>query len=196
MSFTFKKVDNFFTLEECEYLRNIMDKWHADGQRVIHDDVSPNSLSFPMVFNDELVMINEKVEEILGLELWPTYTYARIYNKGDDLGMHLDRPECEYSFTINLGPVEDIWPIHMRTVGSEEHTSFELSIGDGAFYKGTEIEHWRDQLKTDGPIYQAFFHYVDKNGPYADRKYDGQNQIWTRSIQRMWWNHLKESGQV
>ena len=36
------------------------------------------------------------------LELIPTYSYARIYKKGDVLHRHKDRPSCEISTTINL----------------------------------------------------------------------------------------------
>ena len=38
-----------------------------------------------------------------GLELIPTYSYARIYKKGDILRRHKDRPSCEISTTLNLG---------------------------------------------------------------------------------------------
>ena len=39
-----------------------------------------------------------------GLDLCPTYSYARLYKKdGDELKRHKDRPSCEISTTINLG---------------------------------------------------------------------------------------------
>ena len=34
-----------------------------------------------------------------GLQLIPTYSYARIYKKGDILKRHKDRPSCEISTT-------------------------------------------------------------------------------------------------
>ena len=51
-----------------------------------------------------------------GLELIPTYSYARIYKKGDILRRHKDRPSCEISTTLNLGG--DPWPIFIDDTGS------------------------------------------------------------------------------
>ena len=35
------------------------------------------------------------VEQNVGKKLWPTYSYFRIYDKGSDLPIHMDRPSCE-----------------------------------------------------------------------------------------------------
>jgi len=43
--------------------------------------------------------------------------------------------------------------------------------GEMALYNGPKWPHWRDEYKG-GRYAQAFFHYVDKNGPNADWKYD------------------------
>ena len=37
-----------------------------------------------------------------GLDLVPTYSYARVYEKGSILHRHKDRPSCEISTTLNL----------------------------------------------------------------------------------------------
>ena len=38
-----------------------------------------------------------------GLKLVPTYSYTRLYRKGNILQRHKDRPSCEISTTLNLG---------------------------------------------------------------------------------------------
>ena len=43
------------------------------------------------------------MEKVTGLKLYPAYTYARIYKKGDELKRHKDRFSCEISTTMNLG---------------------------------------------------------------------------------------------
>ena len=56
-----------------------------------------------------------------GLKLNPTYSYARIYKKGDVLHRHKDRFSCEISTTMNLGG--DEWPIYIeakKNVGTPE----------------------------------------------------------------------------
>ena len=37
-----------------------------------------------------------------GLKLVPTYSYTRLYRKGNILQRHKDRPSCEISTTLNL----------------------------------------------------------------------------------------------
>ena len=51
------------------------------------------------------------MEKHTGLKLSPTYSYARIYKKGDVLARHKDRYSCEISTTLNLGG--DPWPIYL-----------------------------------------------------------------------------------
>jgi hypothetical protein len=43
------------------------------------------------------------MKERTGLDLIPTYSYARVYEKGSILKRHKDRPSCEISTTLNLG---------------------------------------------------------------------------------------------
>ena len=52
------------------------------------------------------------MEKATGLKLYPAYTYARIYKKGDVLKRHKDRFSCEISTTMNLGG--DEWPIYLE----------------------------------------------------------------------------------
>src|SRR6056300_365306 len=51
------------------------------------------------------------MEKTTGLKLYPAYTYARIYKKGDELKRHKDRFSCEISTTMNLGG--DDWSIYL-----------------------------------------------------------------------------------
>ena len=52
-----------------------------------------------------------EMEKATGLKLYPAYTYARIYKKGDELKRHKDRFSCEISTTMNLAG--DDWPIYL-----------------------------------------------------------------------------------
>lgn len=107
-----------------------------------------------------------EIELVTGKKLLPTYSYARLYKNDNVLEKHSDRPECEISVTVQLGRSHHYaWPIYMGG------TRIDMAEGDGVVYKGCDIEHWRD--KCDGPpnYYsgQVFLHYVDANGPYANR---------------------------
>jgi hypothetical protein len=113
----------------------------------------------------------QTLEEITGLELYPTYSYARIYLKGDELTPHTDRPSCEVSVTVNVATVGKPWPIWMQVPG-QDPIKVEMEPGDAVVYKGCEVTHWREKMVDADINVQFMMHYVNKNGPYADYKWD------------------------
>jgi len=112
------------------------------------------------------------MEKTTGLKLYPAYTYARIYKKGDELKRHKDRFSCEISTTMNLGG--DEWPIYLEpdsTKGGEKEgvgyvsdntkgVKVNLKPGDMLVYRGQDLEHWREKLKGN-ECAQVFMHYND-----------------------------------
>ena len=126
-----------------------------------HGDLALDSL---------MKMMKPKMEEVTGLQLFPTYTYSRIYKKGNILVRHTDRPSCEVSITLRLASSDDRynWPIWMK------NAEYKLDDGDGVVYRGCDLDHWRETCEApdDWLMGQVFMHYVDANGPYADHKYD------------------------
>jgi hypothetical protein len=114
-----------------------------------------------------------------GLELVPTYSYTRLYEKGNILRRHKDRPSCEISTTLHLGG--DEWPIFLdpsgqtfvideykqiHKPGAPKGVKVNLKIGDMLIYSGCELEHWREPF--EGNICsQVFLHYNHAKGPYA-----------------------------
>jgi len=116
-----------------------------------------------------------------GLELIPTYSYTRLYEKGNILHRHKDRPSCEISTTLHLGG--DEWPIFLDPTGANNILSgretttvikpgapkgvrVDLKVGDMLIYSGCELEHWREPF--EGKVCsQVFLHYNHANGPFA-----------------------------
>lgn len=137
------------------------------------------------VFDELLEKLLPQIEQATGKKLYPTYAYARYYNPGEELHLHLDRPACEYSATLTLDFEGDVWPI---LVGDPVSGNFETDIplnikhvnlkrGEAVVYKGCEKYHWREVYTQGSWQTQVFLHYVDQNGPYADQKYDGRKQL-------------------
>ena len=124
-----------------------------------------------------LVKMLPVMKEQTGLDLIPTYSYARAYKKGDELKRHKDRPSCEISTTINLGG--DPWSIFIEPSGEigREGTKVLLEVGDMLVYSGCELEHWREPF--EGNICgQVFLHYNHVNGPFADKnRFDGRPML-------------------
>jgi hypothetical protein len=114
-----------------------------------------------------------------GLELIPTYSYTRLYEKGNILKRHKDRPSCEVSTTLHLGG--DEWPIFLDPSGQDfvidEYKNIhkpnapkgirvDLKVGDMLIYSGCELEHWREPFEGN-VCSQVFLHYNHANGPFA-----------------------------
>ena len=52
-----------------------------------------------------------------------------------------------------------------------------LEAGDAVLYRGAEALHWREPLDGADWYLQVFLHYVDADGPYADRHLDGRANL-------------------
>ena len=117
-----------------------------------------------------LLLLKPIVEEQIGVELYPTYSYMRIYYKDAILAKHTDRESCQYSVTICIkcDPINP-WPISFNS--NRDDISLALNQGDLCIYKGDELTHWREPCSYDNHI-QFFLHFVDINGKYSDFKYD------------------------
>jgi hypothetical protein len=86
----------------------------ASGTVSLSDEQVPGT---PSAYADptmEMLLeeVRPTVERATGLSLSPTYSYFRVYKRGDVLDRHRDRPSCEVSLTLNLGcSPDDPWPI-------------------------------------------------------------------------------------
>ena len=164
------------------------------------DQQVPNTYSHyaDMVMETLLVKMLPVMASETGLDLVPTYSYARIYKHGDILKRHKDRPSCEISTTLNLGG--DPWPIYIDGTGADnvideqrniikpnapEGTKVLLVVGDMLVYSGCELEHWREPFK--GQVCgQVFLHYNHRNGPFADKnKFDKRPLLGVPPIRNM-----------
>ena len=146
------------------------------------DQQIPNTYSCygDFVMDTLLVKMLPVMKEHTGLDLIPTYSYARAYKKGDCLHRHKDRPSCEISTTLNLGG--DLWPIYIDPTGSnnviDEYKNIHkpnappgvkvtLKPGDMLIYSGCELEHWREPFEGN-VCGQVFLHYNHRNGRFAE----------------------------
>lgn len=118
-----------------------------------------------------LLRCKDSVESVCGKELIPTYSYSRVYQSGEQLKPHIDRPSCEVSVTINVANKGEISPIYMQYANNPE-SKHMLNPGDAVIYKGCDATHWRLPMSPNQLNVQFMLHYVDKNGPYASYSKD------------------------
>ena len=156
------------------------------------DQQIPNTYSHyaDPVMETLLMKVLPVMQKETGLELVPTYSYARIYKNGDTLHRHKDRPSCEISTTIHLGG--DQWSIFIDETGTDSVINERqnlvksnapkgkevlLDIGDMLVYSGCDLEHWREPF--EGNICgQVFLHYNHLNGKFSDKnKFDGRPML-------------------
>lgn len=126
----------------------------------------------------ETILYNskEEIEKITGSVLHPTYSFARVYVRENELLPHTDRPSCEISVTVNVATVGKVWPIWMQVSG-QHPVSFKLEPGDAVVYKGCEVKHWREKAVDTQINAQFMLHYVDQDGPHAAFKFDKRTSL-------------------
>ena len=169
---------------------------NKNGQLVLGEDQDQVDgafarYNFPL-YHDAHNIIMEALEMHLGIDLLPTYYFDRFYYEGQKLDKHTDRPACEISVSIQVGSNSDKpWDFWFDTPNGKK--SVAMNDGDGVAYKGIDIPHWRDPLKSrhskfkkwwyninskqdDTYHHQIFFHYVDAQGNYVHHTYDRMNK--------------------
>ena len=176
-------VANYFLMQKqvydtCKATRYISPFENIIGHYEGQDEQIPHTYSQYSNVAMETLMLKcqPEMEKVTGLKLYPAYTYARIYKKGDVLKRHKDRFSCEISTTMNLGG--DDWPIYLEPnpkkggvkpgVGyvsdNTKGVRVDLKPGDMLVYFGCELEHWREKFKGKECI-QVFLHYNNRKTP-------------------------------
>jgi len=164
-------LSNVVKKTDAHQLTDYMFKLYDDG-KLSKDPQCPlsDSVYGDPVLDELLQSLAKPLSAQLGIELLPTYTYARIYRPGEELVRHIDREACEISGTMTLGfdPGSGIWPIFMTDKEDDiVGNALEISTGDLVMYHGNELWHWRPPYKGQWQV-QVFFHFVDANGPHKD----------------------------
>jgi hypothetical protein len=184
-------IANYFCMQKQVYDTCRQARYFSPFENIIGyyeepDGQIPNTYSqyANMAMETLLLKCQPGMEKATGLKLYPAYTYARIYKKGDELKRHKDRFSCEISTTMNLGG--DDWPIYLEPnptkggvkpgVGyvsdNTKGVRVDLKPGDMLVYSGCELEHWREKFKGKECV-QVFLHYNNRKTPGAkDNMFD------------------------
>jgi len=144
-----------------------------------NDEMIPETYSHygDIVMDTLLQKVKPVMEKETKIKLTETYSYARIYKKGDELHRHKDRSSCEISTTMHLGG--DEWSIFLEPSGEEGKKGVEVKLeaGDMLIYKACDLEHWREPFEGKN-CGQVFLHYNDSSSAEAKfNKFDGRPMI-------------------
>ncbi|MCM3905987.1 MAG: hypothetical protein ND866_30250 [Pyrinomonadaceae bacterium] len=156
----------------CEYISENIKLLEANscldyGDTQVEKAFSAGS---PAITETLLDVVTPILSQMINCELYPTYSYLRVYVKGAVLEKHMDRPSCEVSATVPISyDCPGVWPLFLET--GNNTISVELEPGDALIYKGIEIPHWREAFEGERQV-QVFLHYVRKDGDYREYKFD------------------------
>lgn len=172
-------IKNLIPKEFCQFFTHVLLR-NIDLQEQKEDNQVENSLTIMqhhIVFETLHERLWPKIESVVGKKLMPTYAYARLYQNGNELKKHVDRPACELSVTIQLGRSHHYaYPFYL------EGTRVDLSEGDGVVYLGSEQEHWRDKCNGPEGYYsgQVFLHFVYADGEHTQEVGDqGRRELYS-----------------
>lgn len=202
----FALVKNILSKEDCDKYTRCLKELVANNQ-TIKDHQCPVSEAIygAPIFDELLERLLPVFEEISGVNLLPTYSYARFYAPGEELKIHTDDPPCEISASLTLGFEGDVWPIYMadhdetktssNKIGANNKefwptnvSKVNMEVGEAVIYYGREKLHWREKYTEGKWQAQVFFHYVNANGPYAEWKYDKRKRLSHQPAETLYWH--------
>ena len=177
----YKKVDSLVDSQTIKTISQYFENKIHRGEWQSNSEIAPGDASKLGYYADPLIEVMLKqcqpaIEQHSGFLLEPTYAFSRVYQEGEELRPHTDRPSCEISVTINVACTGGIWPIWMQYKDNDP-VKCMLNPGDAIIYKGCEVTHWRRKLPKGTINVQFMLHYVSKNGPYAEYKFDKRKAL-------------------
>jgi hypothetical protein len=177
----YQVIKNFLEPDFVQFIQDYFSMKINCGDVSLEDPQAKGSYTWYSDYLIETILQNscEILGTTIGIKLLPTYTFTRLYSKGDTLKKHLDRPSCEISATLSLGysTDSDINPIYFsKTIDETNSVKILLEPGDLCIYKGCELYHWRPPVQNSWSL-QSFLHFVDGEGVNKHLVYDGRDYL-------------------
>lgn len=170
---------NIFSHDECQALSNEMFNLLKNDQ--LSMDVTPYTNGSLGAYNLESTLVHlEKIEKFIkkdyGENIAFENTFSRIYQNGNDLKIHTDRPglditlsACVYSnldwdwpIFVSFKEVNGLWStVEDPEEYKQESGVYYTPVGSGVACLGTRSPHWRDPLicRDDQYVIQIFYHW-------------------------------------
>lgn len=180
-----KRIDELFSLDVVQVLVSYMALQGHNGRLTSEKRQVPDShvLYGDPLFDSMMMSSAAGISDVVGCRLVPTYSYVRVYMRGQSLSRHRDRPACEHSVTVHLDASEPAdWCVEFDDRRGD-HVSLALGPGDAAAYRGHDLHHWRGPCPVDWYM-QAFLHFVDADGPFASEALDRRTSLGTAAVRR------------
>jgi len=142
-----------FDRSYCDQMYNYIVTNQHNPKYFYEDNQVPEALTIKTEMFKGVTTKYNNIRPPTDIKTKPTNWYGRLYLKGNELKRHYDGDHCDHSLTITMGYSGENWPIWIDGV------PYKIPIGHGAYYRGCDMEHWREPLEGDNHL-QLFFHYV------------------------------------
>jgi len=171
--------ENIFSQEECNTISDAMLSLYRDNQLIVDDqEYTRGSLG---TFNLPATLdFQERIEELIKRDYSSNVkfqnTYTRIYQNGNQLKVHTDRPWLDVTVSICLfSNINNDWTLNVSTTAAEDpwleitdpdtykanFQTYSTPVGSGVACLGSKYPHWRDPLVCNLGQYviQTFYHW-------------------------------------
>jgi hypothetical protein len=172
----FQIIRNFIEPDFVEFIQDYFSMKINAGDVSFEDQQVVGSYEWYSDTLTETILQNscEAISKKIGIPIVPSYSFTRLYMKGDELTKHIDRASCEISATLSLGYSKDNYmnPIYFSKYSDERNVEeIILYPGDLCVYKGCSLYHWRPPIQNKW-LLQTFLHFVNAEGEYKHKIYD------------------------
>lgn len=171
---------NFVARETCDLLKEYVEQQLRLGMiEPVGGGAEGSYGEYSTAIGETLLnLLAPRVEAVVGRPVSPTFSFLRVYARGDDLTPHIDRDACEVCVSLNFARWAEgddegaagVWPLYC------DGEPLACELADAVVFKGSEVEHWRSAL--DGSAWGVLsLHYVYSDGPHAAERYDRRTMV-------------------
>jgi len=106
------------------------------------------------------------VSRMAGRSVKASYSFTVEYSGRAELPPHLDRRQCEYTLSIDLGPSRGLshdWPLRFHSEGLPARLREVVTRpGDAVLFKGRDLHHSRGRMNRGSKRLVCLLHFVDQ----------------------------------
>ena len=126
-----------------------------------------------------LIDLKEDIEEIVGIKLFPSFSFLWNYKKGHVVPRHFDRDSVDISCSITLRSSSDlVWPIYLLDEkNSDKAIEIDLKENDMLILDGKRLLHWRNSCPYDNRLQIILCYSKQENYKFDRRKKLGADPI-------------------
>lgn len=161
--FKYKKIESFLELDFCNF---IIDYFILKTNHKIESSGNKKDLMHYFHYSDylmETILQNSlvHVNELVGEEVYPSYTYSGIYTKGESILNHKNKSSEKIEGFLFLGSEKYKQKIYLseNDNGSDAIVE-ELCPGDLFLFNGNNYWHWTDSIKDEWSVV-SLMHFTD-----------------------------------